>query len=390
MTSRITNTFCRLLAALGMVTACWLPGSAGAHQPSRAYITVDALADAQSLRVQWDVALRDLDMVLDLDGNLDGKLTWGEVRQRQAAIASYLPGFLSIQPVDPDQPTGRPCTANRVSSTTGQLVRRNDGVFMRHAYRFDCASPSAGWQVHYDLFREFDPNHHVVISAAAQLQTLTTGESTRVGQSVEANQNAMISAAGFFRSGMHHVLIGWDHLAFLAVLMVGVLGHAAMRGSRTSPAWQTMLLAITAFTLAHSITLSLAVTGWLNLPSAPVEIAIAASIVLAGLANLLPGRQFPAYLAFLFGLVHGLGFASVMEQTGASGMVLLRALAGFNLGVEAGQLLFVAAVYPLLRLICRGMSARPFTRFASIGLAALGMVWLLERVQSTGFNWLAA
>ncbi|WP_254899305.1 HupE/UreJ family protein [Methylomagnum ishizawai] len=137
---------------------------------------------------------------------------------------------------------------------------------------------------------------------------------------------------------------------------------------------------VTAFTLAHSLTLSLAALGYLALPSRWVEAAIAASVVAAALNNIFPllhGRR--TRLAFLFGWVHGLGFASVLLDLACPGCAL-GGLAGFNLGVEAGQLVLVAGFLPL----AYGLSRSPWyppavLRWGSAAIALLAGVWLVER-----------
>jgi len=138
---------------------------------------------------------------------------------------------------------------------------------------------------------------------------------------------------------------------------------------------------VTSFTVAHSITLSLAALGMISLPSRLVESAIAVSVVLAALNNLIPlvgGRRW--LVAFAFGLIHGFGFASVLAELGLPRDALVLALVGFNLGVEAGQLSIVAGFLPLAYFLRRGWFYRQVILFGgSTAIAAIAMVWLLER-----------
>jgi len=133
--------------------------------------------------------------------------------------------------------------------------------------------------------------------------------------------------------------------------------------------------------VAHSITLSLAALGVISLPSRLVESAIAASVVLAALNNLLPvvgGRRW--VVAFAFGLIHGFGFASVLAELGLPRDALVLALVGFNLGVEGGQLTIVAAFLPLAYLMrASWFYRRVVLAGGSIAIVAIAMVWLLER-----------
>jgi len=176
--------------------------------------------------------------------------------------------------------------------------------------------------------------------------------------------------------GMEHILGGIDHLLFVAGLLL--LVHGARR----------LLLTITAFTVAHSLTLALSVFGWVGLPSEPVEAIIALSIVLLAVENVHQQRgqigltsRYPWVVAFIFGLVHGLGFAGALGQLELPQAEVPPALLFFNLGVEAGQLLFVAAWLMLGWLSNRIHFTLP-PRFKLAPHYALGTVaayWLLER-----------
>jgi len=174
----------------------------------------------------------------------------------------------------------------------------------------------------------------------------------------------------FFVFGVEHILVGFDHLAFLlALLAAGV-------------AWRRVVATITAFTVAHSITLLAAALGVLRLPPLFVEATIAASIVVVALANLLQGgRQSHRWpLAFVFGLVHGFGFASVLTDLRVGGSDAVLPLVTFNLGVEVGQLAFALVVVPLLALAARRPWGRSVPGFVSIAVGAAGLFWLGERL----------
>jgi hydrogenase/urease accessory protein HupE len=187
---------------------------------------------------------------------------------------------------------------------------------------------------------------------------------------VEIGRSASGRGAGFFRLGVEHILTGYDHLLFLVALL--------LRGGRLV----SLLKIITAFTVAHSMTLALAVLGVVTIPDRIVEPAIAASIVWVALENLLrreapPGRWL---VSFFFGLVHGFGFASAIEPLALPPGRLALALLGFNLGVEAGQAFVVALLLPPL-LWMRGSSWEPrIVQAASLGVAVAGLAWLVERL----------
>jgi len=187
---------------------------------------------------------------------------------------------------------------------------------------------------------------------------------------VELAPGAAGQATGFLALGFAHILAGWDHLLFLAALL--------LRGGRL----RSILKIVTAFTVAHSITLAVAVLGLASLPSRVVEPVIAASIVWVALENVRCDQPPPQrWLAgFGFGLVHGFGFAAALRELSLPPWPLARALVQFNLGVEGGQALVVVLVLPALAWLGRTRWEPRVVRGASLGLAAVGTVWLVQRL----------
>ena len=190
-------------------------------------------------------------------------------------------------------------------------------------------------------------------------------------------------ARAYLALGVEHVLGGADHLLFVLALLLLVEGR------------RRLVRAITAFTAAHSLTLAAATLGWLHLPPAPTEATIALSVAFLAREILRPpdglARRRPWIAAFGFGLLHGLGFAGALAETGLPAGAIPEALVFFNAGVEAGQLLFVAAVLLGLRGLRRAAGAfgvaRPapraasfVTRVAAYGIGAIATCWTIERV----------
>ncbi len=187
------------------------------------------------------------------------------------------------------------------------------------------------------------------------------------------------------REGVWHIWIGYDHILFLlSLLLPAVLrreaGHWQAIAGFSPALWEACKI-VTSFTVDHSITLSLAVLGIVSLPSRLVESAIAASVVLVALNNLYPIlRAHLWWVAFAFGLVHGLGFASVLIDLGLPGGALLTALVGFNLGVEVGQVVIVGVFLPLAFWMRHSwFYQRLVLGFGSLLIALVASVWLLER-----------
>jgi hydrogenase/urease accessory protein HupE len=174
----------------------------------------------------------------------------------------------------------------------------------------------------------------------------------------------------FVGLGVEHIVGGIDHLLFLVALL-----------ALSTSLWQTVKI-VTAFTVAHSVTLSLASLGLVNVPASIVEPLIAASIVWVAVENLVApaglGRRW--LVAAVFGLIHGLGFASALAELELSRDALARALVGFNIGVELGQLAFVVVVMPLLIWGSRPGRFPRLPQFLSVVVALTGAVWFIERI----------
>lgn len=194
---------------------------------------------------------------------------------------------------------------------------------------------------------------------------------------VEAAPHALEVARAYLVLGVEHILLGVDHLLFVLTLLLITRGN-----------W-LLLKTVSAFTAAHSITLALATLGFVQVPSAPVEAVIALSIVFvaAEIVHARQGRQGltarqPWIVAFTFGLLHGFGFAGALSEVGLPRAHIPMALLFFNLGVELGQLLFIAAVLTFVALIRRARI--PLPRWAELvppyAIGSVAMFWVMQRV----------
>ncbi len=196
---------------------------------------------------------------------------------------------------------------------------------------------------------------------------------------VQAKESSFQVVKVFVLEGIEHILFGFDHLLFVLALMLIV------RSTRT------LLLTITAFTVAHSVTLTFATLGWVTLPSGPVEIMIAFSIALvaAEIVAMQRGKtsltiSAPWIVAFAFGLLHGFGFASALKNLGLPQGDIPLALFCFNVGVEIGQLMFVAVMLALAALVRKLFEVpRRALEFSAYGIGIVAAFWTLERLHST-------
>lgn len=375
----VRTLLARTLLALGLCALAW---PALAHKPSDSYLALEVHGDAITGR--WDIALRDLDFALGLDADGNGEITWGEVRARHDDIAAYAVARLTVQG------DGAACLA----SVGEQLVDdHTDGAYSVLPLVLRC--PTLGrtapqqLSVAYSLFADLDPQHRGLLKLQAWGSTRTA---VLVPQSPPqvfdlGAANRWTQFTDYVREGVWHIWIGFDHILFLLSLLlpaVLVWDAAAARWRAVATAREAgldVLKVVTAFTLAHSITLSLAVLGAVELPSRFVEAVIAASVVAAALNNVYPRVTARLWLvAFGFGLVHGFGFASVLADLGLPSDALALALVGFNVGVELGQLAIVLLFLPLAFALRRTSFYRRWVmQGGSLAIALLAAVWFVER-----------
>ena len=347
-----------------------------AHKPSDSYLRLKV--EGAKATGQWDIALRDLEQAIGLDANGDGEITWGELRARQTDIAAYALARLSLSGDAKNCP---------LSVTGYQVDHHSDGAYAVLRFAADCGDPPAAIEIGYSLFFDFDAQHKGLLNLEYQgkIQSLVFTPEQSKQRFVFGEMSAFRQFLSYGGEGVWHIWIGYDHILFLvSLLLPAVLLRERRRWlpvTRFGDAFWDVFKIVTAFTVAHSITLSLAALGVISLPTRLVESAIAASVVLAALNNLAPlvgGRRW--MVAFAFGLIHGFGFASVLAELGLPRDALVLALVGFNLGVEAGQLCIVAAFLPLAYLL---RATRFYRRVVlvggSIAIVAVAMIWLLER-----------
>jgi hypothetical protein len=242
---------------------------------------------------------------------------------------------------------------------------------------YACAAPIRNLTIRDGIDALLGVDHHTIADiqwpGGARQVIFEKGQRTAsivITGDVSLERGAASQLVFYVGLGIEHIIGGIDHLLFLAALL------ALARG-----VWQTVKI-VTAFTVAHSITLSLAALGLVDVPAAIVEPLIAASIVWVAVENLVApagvGRRW--LVAGAFGLVHGLGFASALIELDLGRDALLRALVGFNVGVELGQLAFVVVFLPPFIWASRADHLPRLPQFLSVLVALAGAVWLVQRL----------
>ena len=362
---------CDLLrGALLLAAGLLLAAPAVAHKVSDAYLQLASAAHGIELR--WDIALRDIDAAIDLDGNGDGRLTWGEIKAAWPRIDAYALPRLAID--------GCPLALQGRG-----LERRADGAYAVLHLAAPCALPARP-RVAYSLLAGVDATHRGLLrierpGQGVELVLLdpAQGPVTVSGAAGQARQTP-----SFLHEGVLHILTGYDHVMFLICLMLPAVMRRTPRGwepvgSLGQAIWPILGI-VTSFTLAHSITLGLAASKVVSLPSSVIEPAIAATIVVAAIDNLHPLFCRRGVMTFFFGLVHGFGFAGALAELDLPRAAFAWALLRFNFGIELGQLAIVlvaiGALYGLRRT-----AAYPRLAIGGGSLAAMafGALWFIER-----------
>ena len=359
----------KLLAVIVLLFAC---GGAFAHTSGSSFLALRA-QDASTVHAEWDFDIRDLHQSLQLDEDGDGALTWAEIiaratRDRIARARAHTSQL------------GRRRVYGEIHGRSGDRRARRRTVSAIHRDLL-VSGRAARRSIIPDGSRSTRAIGHCSSTkpSTACARRRSWAAASRAGR--RRNRALRISCASWSKAcGIS--ITGYDHLAFLGVLLLALARRPRSGESSTLPQMLKRAFAvITAFTLAHSLTLALAATGYVRLPSQPVEVAIALSVMIAALLNISRGAAEHGWkLAFAFGLVHGLGFAGALAEL-ASGRIDLLALAAFNVGIETAQVAIAAAAVPLIWWLFRGLrSERVGVPLASVSVACVAAVWVGSRL----------
>jgi HupE / UreJ protein len=355
---------------------CAWAATAHAHIASNGFLALNVVGS--NLTGTIELAMRDGELAVGLDSDRDGKIKWGEVRSHQHDLELYVRSKLSIS-----DGTSR-CSPEFAPVEVNERV---DGNYLWLPFTAACGSKLTRLAIDYRLLQDIDPSHRglLTVKAWGATQTGVLGGSPVPKVMALDHLSAWRAFAEYLRTGVWHIWSGIDHLLFLlSLLLPAVLKRRNKQWEAVSlakPAFVNILKVVTAFTIAHSITLSLAAFDVVRLPSRLTESVIAASIIVAALNNIFPkvteGRW---RIAFAFGLLHGFGFASVLADMGLPPGARVVSLVAFNLGVELGQLAVVLAVMPLAYTVrASAFYRRTVMQWASSAIAGLALVWLVQR-----------
>ena len=360
-------------------------GPAHAHSLGEGYVFLRIGLD--SLEGQIQITFEDLDKAFDLDRDGNGRVEESEVEPHMGDIHEYLLSRISIGSESGDY---------AMTLEGYEFHRFPEGQYLEQKYVLDIQGPVPDiLKLRYEMLFDVDSMHRgfLVIPENAKSGRVNAGEETTLRFSPDETAMTLdITALSRWQSfrtfvvqGMWHIWIGIDHVLFLVAL---ILPSVLVRNGRrwqpvqdTSAAIWNIVKIVTLFTIAHTITLSLAALELVSLPSQLVESVIAASVLFAALNNVFPLlRKHMGYVVFGFGLFHGFGFASVLSHLIKNRSNLVVDLLGFNVGVEIGQIAIIMLVFPVLAFLRkRTFYVRVLLPVASILIAVLALGWLIDR-----------
>ena len=362
----MTRLVHRFVACAVLAAALWLPAPAAAHPAPFSFVDLRL----QSTTIELEVVVHAFDVAYELAIQPPNRvLEPGGLGGRAQRLADMVRERLEIT-VDGSR------LDVAVWSDPEPLPERQS-VSLRA--RVELEGAPGRIDVEAVMF-PYDPQHQTFVNVydegALTAQAILSGGDPRYEYFVGSTQGTLAVIQRFVPQGIHHILIGPDHLLFLVGLLL--LGGSLRR----------LLLVITAFTIAHSITLALAVLDVVRPPGNIVEPIIALSIIYVGADNLLVrgGRDMRVWIALVFGLIHGFGFASVLREMGLPTGALGWSLFSFNLGVEIGQVAVAVVVASALTWL-RARNEKVGRQLAvagSVGVIAAGTFWFVQRVFFSG------
>lgn len=344
---------------LGGFLALWVGLPAGAHQSGASRMEVHARLDDGEVDLLLALPAKDLGSHLGFDpGNLEAG---------QERVTRYLRSRVLVRG-----------DGQRCLPTGDAVVKFSAGK--RHILvleTLNCPSLSRRLELrNFALFETGPYTHHARVQVGEAIyRTLFSAATPRFTLELAEPPSVVPSMGRYLWEGVRHIVLGYDHVLFVVCLLL------------VAPGLRGLLLLVTAFTVAHTLTLVMSALEWVSLPPGLVEPAIAASILWVAIENILstrgerPGPRHRYRLTFAFGLLHGFGFSSVLrDEVGLPTQALVPALVSFNVGVELGQMAIVLIAWPLIRLAARqGWWRRAMWSLSAL-VSVLALYWLVVRI----------
>lgn len=380
-------------AALLMVILYSFPTIAAAHAYSASFTDIQFEENETILKFSIDT-LSILELQEDIDENEDGILSQNEIDNDKDHLVEFLTHSVILDKNNEQQePEVRSITIEEKDNNefltlsltypayqAGDTISLNDGLYFNDSKTNYVNLLTASFQEDSSQAALQGDNRTWTILLTETQQEQQPGEQTTTDsgsnsasngkqETAKAETKTTSSWLSFFKLGMEHILTGYDHLLFLFALLL------------RKQTFKQYALIVTSFTVAHSITLSLAVLGIMDLPSRFVESFIAFSIIYVAAENIFKKEVNHRWgLTFIFGLIHGLGFANILQEMNLSKSNLAAALVSFNIGIEVVQLIIVLLLLPVLAYIHKMKASHNLVKFGSIVIILLGAYWLIQRL----------
>ena len=368
-----------------LILATLISGHAHAHAPGQSYIFLSVFEESIEGRVEIPVSA--LNDALDLDFRTDLTVVEEDVDRRINPILDYVVERVRLAP------NGIPV---QIRLTQHRLFSVSFTQYVVVEFVIDGLAESPEFvDIDFSAIFDVDPEHRGLLVIENNWKTSTFNNEANVSmifapdsskQRMELTGSSKLRGfIGMVELGMHHIAIGIDHILFIIALLLPSVMRREDRVWQPVPEFRTALLnvvkVVTVFTIAHSITLSLAALDLLQVPPRLVESVIAASIGLVALNIIFPiYRHGIWWVVFAFGLFHGFGFAGVLAEMGVHSNYVVLTLLGFNIGIEIGQLIIVCLVFPALYLLrTTAMYTRIGLTYGAITLVLVSAYWFVER-----------
>ena len=342
-----------------------------AHQESDSFLYFN-LTDRSG---RFDIALTDIFRLIPEISPEDGDIRWQDIVGQESNLKTIVAKHLTVN-------TQRgPCH-----------LKWNDIALTQHSDRYHAAlpfqlkcPPSSDWSVEYHLLFDQDQRHRALVSWESDKSdgiAVLSPESPRI--EFHNNSTTTVPLSTYVYQGMIHLWVGADHMLFIIAMLLTTLvttNHLPAHRQTFFSTFQQVVVMASLFTLAHSLTLTMAALGIVAIRTSLIEIIIAISVSIAGLQIAwMHRKRYQHLLAFGFGLIHGFGFANVLFDLSGSSTHRLLALAGFNLGIEIAQILLITGLLPVLYCL-RKQLHKPWVVTGSSGvITAIGAIWAWQRL----------
>ncbi|MHC0037504.1 HupE/UreJ family protein [Pseudoneobacillus sp. C159] len=396
MMTRNRNKLALKIYYIIIILSLVFPEKIFAHAYSSSFTEIKFMNDMTELTFSLDT-LSLLELMEDMDQNQNGILEESELQKNEHHVEELIHSSLVLDKNGQQQ-------EGKLAGM--KIEKKEQGEYVTFAYRYPTFYPGDTISITDGLYVNDSATNYINLISAENRgetgQAVLQGENrtwtvllteNQVEQEVpeegaveqpESGGQAGVPNEGphmvtksnsswvsFFKLGMLHILTGYDHLLFLLALLL------------RKQSFKQYAAIVTSFTIAHSITISLAVLGAVNLPSRFVEAAIAFSICYVAAENLFRHEiRYRWGLTFLFGLIHGLGFANILKEMNIGKGQLVSSLLSFNIGIEVVQLILVLLVLPLLSYMHRLPYSKKIVQIGSVIIIVLGGFWFMERIFS--------